>query len=132
MKICHVCAFKCEDDAELCPVCGAELLTQNTDVITENSEETEEAIVVIENPELAESVEDPVLAEIYCDALKENGILFTSDEPDLSSSLHIGFGGFYAEINIYVDKEDLEKAQEIFNNLDFEESTFDDDSFEEN
>ena len=25
MKICHVCNFECEDKAELCPVCGADL-----------------------------------------------------------------------------------------------------------
>ena len=33
---------------------------------------------------------------------------FTSDEPDLSGSMHIGFGGFYTEINVYVDEADLE------------------------
>ena len=25
MKVCHVCQYICDDDAELCPICGAEL-----------------------------------------------------------------------------------------------------------
>ncbi len=126
MKICHVCAYSCDDDAELCPICGAELNAEEE--YGDESDETE-SVVVIENPQLAESIEDPIVAEVYCDMLKENKILFTSDEPDLSSSMHIGFGGFYAEINIYVDAKDLERAQEIFESIEIEEPQFDDDSF---
>ncbi len=122
MKICHVCAYACDDGTELCPICGAELKEQ------ENNEEIngEAEDIVLENPELAESIEDPITAEIYCDMLKENGILFTSDAGDLSESLHMGFGGFYSEINIYVESADLEKAQEIFNNIEIEEPQFED------
>jgi len=116
MKICHVCGFACEEEAELCPICGAELLEreENEEVIEESCE------IVIDNPELAESIDDPVIAEIYCDLLKENGILFTSDESELSGSMHMGFGGFYTEINVYVAKEDLEDAKEIFKSIDTE------------
>ena len=131
MKICHVCAFACEDDAELCPICGAEL-TSEDESVNEDIEDTEDAVIVIENPELVQSIDDPVLAEVFCDALKENGILFTSDEPDLSASMHIGFGGFYTQINIYVDKSDLDKANEIFDSIEIEEPSFDEDFFEEN
>ena len=131
MKICHVCAFACEDDAELCPVCGAELTSEN-EIVNEDTTDSEETVIVIENPELVQSIDDPVLAEVFCDALKENGILFTSDEPDLSASMHIGFGGFYTQINIYVDKADLDRANEIFDSIEIEEPSFDEDFFEEN
>lgn len=131
MKICHVCAFACEDDAELCPVCGAELTSEN-EIVNEDTTDSEETVIVIENPELVQSIDDPVLAEVFCDALKENGILFTSDEPDLSASMHIGFGGFYTQINIYVDKADLDRVNEIFDSIEIEEPSFDEDFFEEN
>ena len=131
MKICHVCAFACEDDAELCPVCGAELTSEN-EIVNEDTTDSEDTVIVIENPELVQSIDDPVLAEVFCDALKENGILFTSDEPDLSASMHIGFGGFYTQINIYVDKADLDRANEIFDSIEIEEPSFDEDFFEEN
>ena len=110
MKICHVCGYSCDDDTDFCPICGAELSEQKG----EFDDETE---VVIENPEIVATVDDVVLAEVFCDRLKENGILFTTDEADLSGSIHMGFGGFYTEINIYVDKVDLEKAKEIYDNL---------------
>ena len=77
MKECHVCMAQCEDDAELCPVCGAQLKT--------DSQKAEEKLQrkTIENPVLAASVEDVVTAEIYRDILSENGIPFSSDETDL-------------------------------------------------
>ena len=131
MKICHVCAFSCKDDAELCPICGAEL-TSESDSVNADIEDTADAVIVIENPELVKSIDDPVLAEVFCDELKENGILFTSDEPDLSASMHIGFGGFYTSINIYVDKSDLDRAKKIFESIEIEEPSFDEDFFEEN
>lgn len=112
MKVCHVCAFQTVDDAELCPVCGAELAEDNGIEVGE-----EDLEIVINSPVLVATIDDPVTVEIFCDQLKENGILFTSDEPDLTSTMHIGFGGFYAGIDIFVDKNDLEKAQEIYNNL---------------
>ncbi|MCQ2455407.1 MAG: DUF2007 domain-containing protein [Clostridia bacterium] len=131
MKICHVCAFQCEDGDELCPICGAELAQD--ECVFENKDAVEEAPdIVIESPELAQSISDPILAEIFCDALKNNNILFTTDESDLSGSMKMGFGGFRTEINIYVDKEDIEKANNIFENLEIGEPSFDDDFFEEN
>lgn len=129
MKICHVCGFSCEDDAELCPICGAELKFSE-DISDE--EITEDAVIELENPELAESIEDPVTAEIYCDLLKEEGIIFTSDESELSGAMHFGFGGFYSEINIYVDKKDLDRAKEIFDNMETADIQFEDDFQEEN
>ncbi len=129
MKICHVCGFSCEDKDELCPICGAELLVNEE---TEQDAVSEEEVnITIEKPCLAASVSDPVIAEIFCDKLKDNGILFTYDEPDLSASMHMGFGGFYAEINVYVSEDDLDKAKEIFEELENEEPAFEDDFEEE-
>ncbi len=110
MKPCHVCQYLCEDKDDLCPICGAQLNDQ-----AKADEDANE--IVIENPEIVATVNDVVLAEVFCDRLKESGILFTTDESDLSHSMHLGFGGFYTEINIYVDKADLEKAKEIYDNL---------------
>ena len=41
MKICHVCKAECADEAELCPVCGAELDRE----IEEQQSESEEVII---------------------------------------------------------------------------------------
>ena len=111
MKVCHVCQYICDDDAELCPICGAELTEE------EESLEEEALEVVIDDPELAATFNDIVLAEVFCDRLKENDIIFSIEEPDLSSSIHMGFGGFYTEINVYVGKSDYDKAKEIFDDL---------------
>ena len=35
MKTCHVCLYECEDDMELCPVCGAELKSEAVEEATE-------------------------------------------------------------------------------------------------
>ena len=35
MKICHVCKAECEDETELCPVCGADLTVGANELIDE-------------------------------------------------------------------------------------------------
>ena len=120
MIICHVCAAQCEDDAELCPVCGAQL--------DRTPDETEEdAGVVIANPCFAVSVEDIVTAEIYKDMLKENGIPFTLSEED---QVRVVFGGGMSAVDIYVDESNLDKAKEIFEQV-LESETFFDEDFDE-
>lgn len=103
---CHVCSFECEDGATLCPVCGAELLTEPEEA-TEKEEES-----IIENPVLAASVEDVVTAEIYRDILSENSIPFTCESD--GGSMKIVFGGGFVAEDIYVDESNLEKAQELY------------------
>mgnify|MGYP003544116757 CR=1 FL=1 len=66
MKICHVCKAECEDNAELCSVCGADL--------NFNSEEEKEKEVILNNPVLLASVDDVISSEILKDLLKENNI----------------------------------------------------------
>ena len=56
MKICHVCKAECEDETELCPVCGADL--------TVGEEERSEEEAVINNPVLLATVDDVVSSEI--------------------------------------------------------------------
>lgn len=120
---CRVCSFECEDGATLCPVCGAELLTEPEEV-TENAEET-----VIENPVLAASVEDVVTAEIYRDILSENGIPFTCESN--GGSMKIVFGGGFVAEDIYVDEGNLERAQALYEEVLNSEPEFEELDFEE-
>ncbi len=103
MKLCHVCNFECEDSAELCPVCGADLSQAN--------EQSEETAVVIE-PVLLATIEDVVSAEIFKDILIENKIPYSCDGDD--GGMQVVFGGGFAAVDIYVDKSTFEKAQELY------------------
>ena len=125
MKICHVCSAECEDFAELCPVCGAEL----TD-IEPASEQPEE--IMLENPVLAVSVEDVVTAEIYRDILRENGILFTCDS-EQEGTMKVLFGGGFVAEDIYVEESELERARKLYDevlNAEPEFEIFEDGEFE--
>ncbi len=128
MKICHVCGAECNDDAELCTVCGAEFLP--TDENTDSEAQTE---IILENPVLAASVEDVVTAEIFRDMLRENGIPFTCDEADAGSSMRVVFGGGFVAEDIYVSEKDLADAERIYEEVLNSEPDFDefDDEFEE-
>lgn len=113
MKICHVCAAECADEAELCPVCGAELVAEETHDMSEAT--------TIENPVLAASVEDVVTAEIFHDMLIEAGIPFTTDE----SEVRLTFGGSLVAEEVYVDEKNLEEAQRIYEEVLNSEPEFD-------
>ena len=125
MKICHVCNAECEDNAELCYVCGADL-TYNTQ--EEAGEETEE--LVLNKPVLLASLDDVVSAEILKDLLKEEGILF-SDGAEGEGTLKVTFGGAFTAVDIYVDEADFEKANQIYEDFLNSEPTFDEDFFDE-
>ena len=104
MKECHVCHFVCEDDTDICPVCGAEL---------QESVQNDKSEIV--NPVLAVSVDSPVTAEIFKDILADNGIAYsTGGNGDI---MHTGFGGSYFAIDIFVDEKDLDTAKELYRNL---------------
>lgn len=122
MKICHVCKAECEDNAELCPVCGADL--------TFNSEDGETEEIILNNPVLLASVEDVVSAEILKDLLKENGIPFSCDS-DEEGTLKVNFGGSFTADDIYVDDSDFEKANRLYEDFLNSEPTFDEDFFDE-
>ncbi len=134
MKNCHVCGFSCENDADICPVCGAELKTfeaYEKEIAAEKErgaeEEAAEALI-IKNPVLAASVENIVAAEIYKDVLRDSNIHFTCDESD--EGIHIMFGGNLTAQKIYVDEKDLEIAQQLYENVVNAQVDFDDDDFE--
>lgn len=125
MKICHVCKAECEDNAELCPVCGADL-TYNAQ--EEAEEETEEQ--VLNNPVLLASLDDVVSAEILRDLLTENNIPFSCDSED-EGTLKVTFGGSFISDDIYVDESDFERANQIYEDFLNSEPTFEEDFFDE-
>ena len=127
MKECHVCLNLCDDDAVLCPVCGAELRDAPAGTGEDAAEKTgaqnsENGEIV--NPVLAVSADSPVTAEIFKDILDENGIAFSVDEK--GDFLHTGFGGGFFAIDIYVDEKNLEIAKELYSNLSESDFSFDD------
>ena len=124
MKICHVCKAECEENAELCPVCGADL-TVNT---MEETAETEE--MILNKPVLLASLDDVVSSEILKDLLIENGIPFSCDTED-EGTLKVTFGGSFSADDIYVDEGDFERANQIYEDFLNSEPEFDEDFFDE-
>ena len=135
MKKCHVCGFECENDAEVCLICGAELKTfEAYEQAIREAEEAEakraaEEALIVKNPVLAASVDNVVAAEIYKDVLRDNGIVFTCDESE--EAMQIVFGGGFSAQEIYVNEKDLEIAQQLYENVVSAEMEFGDDIFEE-
>ena len=124
MKICHVCKAECEDNAELCPVCGADL-TENT---MEETTEAEE--IILNKPVLLASLDDVVSSEILKDLLIENGIPFSCDTED-EGTLKVTFGGSVSADDIYVDVSDFERAIQIYEDFLNSEPEFDEEFFDE-
>lgn len=126
MKHCHVCKTECEDNAELCPLCGADL----SEEIAENEQESVKD--TINEPVLLATFEDVVSAEIFRDILTENGILYSCDGED---AMRVTFGGGFVSQDIFVDASDFVLAEQLYNDfLDSEpqfDGEFDDEFFEE-
>ena len=108
MKICHVCQFECNDNVELCPLCGADL--SNIDNSDENIEEIEEIIIC--KPVLLSTFDDVISADIFKDILNDNKIPYSSSQ-DETGSIRVLFGGALVSEEIYVDETDYEKAIEL-------------------
>ncbi len=131
MKTCHVCGFACENDAENCVVCGAELKTfEAYEQDIKEKEEIEakkaaEEAMIIKNPVLAASVDNVVAAEIFKDVLRDNNINFTCDESE--DAMQIVFGGGFNAQEIYVNECDLEIAQQLYENVVNAQMNFEDD-----
>lgn len=124
MKTCHVCNAVCEDNAELCPVCGADLALFE--------EEKTEEIKEITEPVLVATISDVVSAEIFKDVLRDSGILFSCDDEEESGGMRVVFGGGFAATDIYVDNSDFEAAKELYEEFLKSETEFDGDfDFEE-
>ncbi len=134
MKTCHVCGFACDNDAEICTLCGAELKTfeayeqELREAEVRAAEKAAEEALIIKKPVLAASVDNVVAAEIYKDVLRDNGIHFTCDESD--DAMQIVFGGGFNAQEIYVNEEDLEIAQQLYENVVNAQMDFDDQDFE--
>lgn len=124
MKICHVCKAECEENAELCPVCGADL----TASLEEEQTQAEE--IILNKPVLLASLDDVVSSEILKDLLSENGIPFSCDTED-EGTLKVTFGGSFSADDIYVDEGDFERANQIYEDFLNSEPEFDEDFFDE-
>lgn len=135
MKTCHVCGFACDNDAEICALCGAELKTfEMYEQELKEAEEREaqkaaEEALIVKKPVLAASVDNVVAAEIYKDVLRDNGIVFTCDESD--DAMQIVFGGGFNAQEIYVNEQDLEIAQQLYENVVNAQMDFDGEEFDE-
>lgn len=124
MKICHVCKAECEDNSELCPVCGADL------TFNDEEEEASAEEIILNKPVLLASLDDVVSSEILKDLLKENGIPFSCDSED-EGTLKVTFGGSFTADEIYVDDSDFERANQIYEDFINSEPTFDEEFFDE-
>ena len=131
MKKCHVCGFECENDAENCIICGAELKTfeEYERQLREAEEEAAREALIVKKPVLAAAVDNIVAAEIYKDVLRDNGIVFTCDESE--DAMQIVFGGGFTVQEIYVNEKDLEVAQQLYETVVSAEMEFCDQDFED-
>ena len=121
MKICHVCNFECEENAELCPICGAYLINE---AIEEIEPEAEEKVII--DPVLLATIEDVVSAEIFKDILIDNKIAFSCDD-DEDTGMKVIFGGGFASCDIYVGKSQYDNALSLYEEFLNSEADFDGD-----
>ena len=124
MKICHVCNFECDDNAELCPLCGADLAGKEEE-IADFEERT------LKEPVLLATLEDVVSAEIFRDILKENKIPYFCDTSSTEGAMQVLFGGSFVTENIYVDKCDFDNADKLYSDFLENEPEFDGEFFVE-
>ena len=122
MKVGHVCKTECDDSAELCPVCGADLTAD-----TANEEEEEKIII---KPVLLATVDDVVSSEIIRDLLSDAGIIYSCDSEN-DGTMKVTFGGSFIADDIYVDESDFENASKIYEDFLNSEPSFDEEFFEE-
>ena len=127
MKICHVCGHECDDTAELCPVCGADMTAEQENTPPKILPEEEK---VLENPVLLATIEDVVSAEIFKDILRENSVLFSCDSED-GGVMKVTFGGSFIAEDLYVSESDFEKASELYEEFLKSEPAFDEAFFED-
>ena len=124
MIICHVCSTECEDEAELCPVCGAVLNRPETEEVEEAEND------IIDNPTLLTSFEDLISAEVFKDVLKENEIPFTCSSEMGDNTIQVMFGGGFVAEDVYVGEENLEVARQLLEDFNSQEIEFDDTFFD--
>lgn len=134
MKTCHVCKAVCEDSAELCPVCGADLIGYEEEAEKAREELSPDVsdVAEMENPVLVATIEDVVSAEIFGDILTDNGIMFSCSDEEADGGMRVVFGGGFASVEIYVDNKDFEAAKQLYDEFLESEASFDEEFFIEN
>ncbi len=66
-------------------------------------------------PVMVASISDNALSEMYQDILKADNIAFICRQQGVGGIFKITSGGLWINDNIYVNKEDYERALEIYN-----------------
>ena len=112
MKICHVCKAECDDFAEICAICGAFLIQEESEAEETVSTAVEEDL--LEDPTLIATVEDVVSAEIFKDILADNEINYYSDADMDNGAMQVSFGGGFMAEQIYVSAKDADLAKTLY------------------
>ena len=112
MKICHVCKAECDDFAEVCAICGAFLIEEESE--TEETFSTAVDEDLLEDPTLVATVEDVVSAEIFKDILADNEINYYSDADMDNGAMQVSFGGGFMAEQIYVSAKDADLAKTLY------------------
>ena len=85
---------------------------------------------IINTPVLLATLDDVVSAEILKDLLTEAGILYSSDS-DADGTMKVTFGGSFVAEDIYVDEQDLDAANAVYDEFLNSEQQFDEEFFED-
>lgn len=122
--------MECDENIELCPVCGADLSDyEEVEVVSDIEETAETKEKAINTPVLLVSLDDVVSAEIFKDILTTNNIPYVCSS-DKNAVMRVVFGGGLTSEDIYVDNSDLERANELYAEFLKSEPEFDDEFFE--
>ena len=79
---------------------------------------------------LLATLDDVVSAEILKDLLTEAGILYSSDSGE-DGTMKVTFGGSFVADDIYVDEQDFDAANTIYEEFLNSEPQFDEEFFED-
>ena len=106
-------------------------LPKNPDeILSAEEKEEEKEEKVINNPVLLATLDDVVSAEILKDLLTEAGILYSSDSGE-DGTMKVTFGGSFVADDIYVDEQDFDAANTIYEEFLNSEPQFDEEFFED-
>ncbi len=113
MQVCKYCSYEFDDALDRCPECGTKVRRKK-----DKSNEPDLALIATLNsaPE----------AEILCSILQSENIAFLTECPDGFSSV---FGGIGGQVEVYVKKEDEQKALSLLEDFSSEDASFEEQTY---